>query len=59
MALDDDHVAAICIRKKTVTYVQGTVQHSAHDMISLDTWHKAIQNNAIRTGRLARGGGAD
>jgi len=57
--LDDDHLAAVCIRKKTVTYVQGAVQHSHHTPIYLDTWHKTIQNNALRTGRLAHGGGAD
>ena len=59
VALDDDHVAAICIRKKSVTYVQGAIQHGHHTAVGLDTWHKAIQNNVIRTGRLARGGGAD
>jgi len=58
-ALDDDHIAAISIRTKTVTYVQGAVAHGQHPPVYLDTWHKAIRNKAIRTGRLAQGGGAD
>jgi len=57
--LDDDHVAANIIRKRSVIYVQGAVAHSQHAMVYLDTWHKAIRNKAIRTGRLARGSGAD
>jgi len=58
-ALDDDHVATDVIRKKTVVYVRGTVVHGQHATIYLDTWHRAVRNRAIRTGRLARGGGAD
>lgn len=59
-ALDDDHVAADIVALKTVTYVRGSVTHSQHSTIELgETWHKAIQNNAIRTGRLHRRGGAD
>lgn len=57
--LDDDHVAADIIRKKSVVYVRGVVVHRQHTAMELDGWHKAIQNKAIRIGRLARGGGAD
>jgi len=57
--LDDDHVAEMIVRYKTVIYVTGTITHNQHTTIHLDGWHKAIQNKAIRTGRLARGGGWD
>jgi hypothetical protein len=41
-------------------YVRGKLDHSQHNSLNFgDQWHKAIQNNAIRTGRLALGGGAD
>lgn len=57
--LDDDHVATDIIRKKSVIYVRGMMTHGRHTHLELDGWHKAIQNKAIRTGRLTRGGGAD
>jgi hypothetical protein len=34
-------------------YVRGALDHTQHHSIRLDGWHKAIRNNAIRTGRLA------
>lgn len=59
-SLDDDHVAAEAILLKTVAYARGNVVHGEHQTLYLgDVWHKAIQNNAIRTGRLALGGHAD
>ena len=58
-AMDDDHVAQDAVFLKTVTYVRGTVRHAQHHTVVLDGWHKAVQNNAIRTGRLARRHGAD
>lgn len=58
-ALDDDHIADEAIILRTTVYVRGTVSHSQHASLYLEIWHKAVQNNAIRTGRLARGGGTD
>lgn len=41
-------------------YVRGQIRHAQHTVLDLgDGWHKAIRNKAIRTGRLARGAGAD
>lgn len=59
VALDDDHVAQECVAMATASYVRGTVTHAEHETLVLETWHKALRNKAIRTGRLARGGGAD
>jgi len=57
-ALDDDHVTEDIVALKTVTYVRGRVGHEQHAALQLDGWHKAIRNNAIRTGRLHGGGTA-
>lgn len=58
--LDDDHVATEAVLLKTVAYVRGEITHRQHGTLILGSqWHKAIQNNAIRTGRLAMGGNAD
>jgi len=55
--LDDDHVADEAVILKTVAYARGIVTHGHHASLNLGkTWHKALQNNAIRTGRLAMGG---
>lgn len=54
-----DHIADEAIVLKTKIYVRGHIAHRQHDGITLDGWHEAIQNTAIRTGRLARGGGVD
>lgn len=54
-----DHIAEKAIALKTKTYVSGRVVHRQHNEISLAGWYEAIQNTAIRTGRLARGGGVD
>jgi hypothetical protein len=59
VALDDDHIAAEFIGLRTAVYVRSGVTHRQHATVHLVGWHKAIRNNAIRTGRLARGRGAD
>ena len=35
-------------------YVRGRLDHSQHNSLFLDGWHKAVRNKAIRTGRFAR-----
>lgn len=60
IALDDDHVAEEAVLLKTVIYVRGRVMHAQHHAVDFGgDWHKALQNNAIRTGRFARGGSID
>ena len=59
LPLDDDHIATNIVRKKTVVYVRGEVTHGQHSTVNLDSWHKAIRNKAIRTGRLSRSSGID
>jgi len=61
VALDSgrDHIADEAVVLKTKVYVRGRVAHQQHDDIILTDWHEAIRNTAIRTGRLARGGGVD
>ncbi len=59
-ALDDDHVADEMVRGKTTFHVRGCVRHGHHETLELGSiWHKAVRNNAIRTGRLGRGGDCD
>jgi len=60
LPLVGNHMAQEMIRLRTVIYVRGAIVHSQHGVLVLgQRWHKAVRNKAIRTGRLARGGGAD
>lgn len=60
VAIDDDHVADELVRCKTTIFVRGRVRHGHHATVELGTvWHRAIRNNAIRTGRFALGGSQD
>lgn len=54
-----NHTATEAVVKKSVLYVRGDIRHPQHATVKLTCWHKAIRNNAIRTGRLARGLSAD